>query len=178
MSARTGGMTTMGILNIVFGSLGCIGGLVMVLAGGAIAAVGAGAEGEGAEGAAAVGGTIGAIAGVFGLFLIALWATVIVAGVGILKLRNWGRILSMVCGIIIVLAGILNVFTAGISLSTILMLVYGGLMFGLMLKPDWKAAFSGEASSDASFETAAAPTTMGGLPPAPAVNDDATRDAA
>ena len=173
---RTGGMTTMGILNIVFGSLGCIGGLVMVLAGGAIAAVGAGAESE-AAGAAAMGGAIGAIAGVIGLVFLALWATVIVAGIGVLKMRSWGRMLSMVCGVIIVLLAIAGVATGSFSLGTIFMIAYGGALFGLMMKPDWKAAFSGQTSTDATFSDTAAPIGMPGVPQTD-VADEETRTAA
>ena len=62
---RTGGMTVIGILNFVFGGLGCVGSLLMILGGGAFALFGsameeaAAAEGMSTEGfseAAATGG--------------------------------------------------------------------------------------------------------------------------
>ena len=70
---RTGGMTVIGILNFVFGGLGCVGSLLLILGGGAFALFGsameeaAAAEGMSTEGFAEAAGTGGGMFMLLGL---------------------------------------------------------------------------------------------------------------
>ncbi len=165
---RSGGMTAIGILNIIFGSLGSLGSLVMILGGGLLAAGGSAMEaqmGPDAEGFgefAATGGAIFMAIGVAGLLT---WVALLVSGVGVLKLAAWGRKLAMICGGVMALLGGVSVVANGFGLGNLGMFVYGVLLIGLFLKPQWKAAFTpassgaGDGTEDAqaspNFRTAA-----------------------
>ena len=140
---RTGGMTAIGVLNIVFGSIGTLMSLLVVLGGGLLAAGGAAMEAEMAgetEGmgtAVAAGGGLIAVMGIVG---VVACATMIVSGVGVLKLAPWGRMLTIACGSIIALLNIFSM-TQGFSITSLLFAGYGVMLVALFMKPDWKAAF-------------------------------------
>lgn len=142
---RTGGMTAIGILNIVFGSIGALVMLLFVLGGSLLAAGGAameaemGAEANGMGAATAAGGGLIMVIGVVGLIC---WTAMIISGIGVLKLKSWGRTLSMVCGGIVALLSVYSL-TQQFSIMNVAFLVYGGLLVGLFMKSDWKAAFGG-----------------------------------
>jgi hypothetical protein len=141
-------MLTIGILNIVFGALGAIICGLVVLAGGVVAAGGAGLESElGAEadGAGAMVAAGGGIIMVIGLVGLACWTLLFASGIGVLKLAPWGRTLSIICGVAGVLLNGSSLVMNGFQLNlvTLASLVYCGLLVGLFMKPDWKAAFSG-----------------------------------
>ena len=143
-TARTGGMTAIGVLNIVFGTIGTLLMVVVVLLGGLLAAGGAAMEAEAAAADAegmgtmvAAGGGIIAVMGIIGLLASAALA---VSGIGVLKLAPWGRILTMVCGGSICGLQVLSMLQ-GFSITSLLVAGYGAMLIGLFMKPEWKAAF-------------------------------------
>lgn len=85
------------VLNIVLGGLGVCGALFFLLVFGGLAGI-AGSSGDAdAQAGAAILGTIGGIAS----FFIALVSVPsIIAGVGLLKFRDWARILTIVISIL------------------------------------------------------------------------------
>ena len=105
-ASRTGGLTTIAIFNIVIGSLGTLAALLVVVGGGLLAIGGAameselGADADGMGAAAAVGGGIILVLGLVG---VVAWSMLAVSGIGVLKMAPWGRTLSIICGVLLVL---------------------------------------------------------------------------
>lgn len=159
-------MTTMGILNIVFGAFGTLGSLLIILGGGLLAAGGAafeaGGEVEGMGSMAAAGGglimLIGLVSAVFSILLV-------VAGIGVLKVAPWGRKLSIVCGGGFVLLNLFSLFSSGFTLSTIVGIAYGGTLLVLCFTESWKKAFA-PAKDSGNFPSAASAATpsFAGIP--------------
>ncbi len=153
---RTGGMTTMGILNIVFGAFGTLGSLLIILGGGILAAssgaIETGSEIEGMGEMAAAGGglfiLIGLVSAVFSVMLI-------FAGIGVLKLAPWGRKLSMVCGGGFIFLNLISLFGSGFTLSTIIGIAYGGTLLVLCFTESWKKAFAPTSKADDTFPSVA-----------------------
>lgn len=135
-------MTAVGVLNIVFGSIGALFAILIVLGGGMMAAMGAGMEAE-FEGAAAGAAGMGGIMAIVGIVAFGASAAMLFSGIGVLKLKPWGRKLAMVCGGAWAVLNIITLFS-GFSLFYLGFAVYGGLLVWLFLQPDWKAAFSGQ----------------------------------
>lgn len=143
---RSGGMTTVGVLNIVFGAIGALFSFLLIVGAGFLAAGSAamvaegGAEFQGvAEAGAAFGGIVMLVA------FIALIANVVLvtSGIGVLKMKPWGRKLAIFCGGAIALLNMLSLI-GGFSIFNIGLAVYGGILVWLFNKPEWKAAFSGK----------------------------------
>ena len=147
---RTGGMTAIGVLNIIFGSLGTLLSLLVVAGGGLLAAGGAameaelGADAEGMGGMAATGGAIIVAIGLAGAVT---WAMLFIGGIGVLKLASWGRTLCMVCAGALSLLTILNFTQNGFGLGGMLLIGYSATMVGLFMKAEWKAAFGGDSAA-------------------------------
>jgi hypothetical protein len=81
------------VIHIVFGALGLIGALVVLLVFGGIATfVGAQAD---ADARIAV-PIVGAVGGIIALFILAVSIPGIIAGVGLLRFRDWARVLGIV----------------------------------------------------------------------------------
>ncbi len=139
---RTGGMTAVGVLNIVFGAIGALFAILIVLGGGMMAAMGAGMEAE-FEGAAAGAAGVGGIMAIAGIVAFGASAAMLFSGIGVLGLKPWGRKLAMVCGGAWAVLNIITLFS-GFNLFTLGFAVYGGMLVWLFLKPEWKAAFSGQ----------------------------------
>ena len=144
---RTGGMTAIGVLNIVFGALGALFAILIVLGGGMIAAMGSGMEAEfGAEfeGAAADTAGIGGIMILVGIFALLVSGTMCFSGIGVLGLKPWGRKLSMICGGGLVVLNVASIFLGGFGLMNFVWIGYGCVLVGVFMKPDWQATFSGQ----------------------------------
>ncbi len=87
----------LGAIHIVFGAMGLLGGLaVLILFGGIATLVGFAGAGEGRAIAVPVLGGIGGV-----LFLLALVLSLpgMIAGVGLLKMRPWARILTLILSV-------------------------------------------------------------------------------
>lgn len=84
-----------GVLNIVWGAMGALGGLIVLLVfGGALGIVGTATRHE--PDAAIALPIIGLVGGAIALFLLLLSVPAIVAGIGLLKFKPWSRILAIV----------------------------------------------------------------------------------
>ncbi len=150
---RTGGMTTIGVLNIIFGTLGCLVFLLMILGAGFMTAAGAAAGGE-------EGSFIAVTGGIFMLLAIAGFAgnlMLFISGIGILKMASWGRTLGLASGTlgVLVYGGILF---GGFSIPMAVSLVYCGVLAGLCFSSGWKSAFG--AGGTAMEATTAPPATV------------------
>ncbi len=146
-------MTVIGILNFVFGGLGCVGSLLLVLGGGAFALFGsaiedaAAAEGVSTEGLAEAAATGGGMFMLLGLVGIVLGVLLIIAGIGVMKVRPWGRTFSLAYAGLKIIFGALAGFIAGFGFGTIMGFVYTVVLGVLFMTPRWKAAFcSGEST--------------------------------
>jgi hypothetical protein len=85
----------LGILNIVFGSLGALGGIViLIIFGSAYGIVGAVSDFQ--SGAAIALPVIAVAGGAIAILLLLLSAPAIIAGIGLLQLRPWSKILGIV----------------------------------------------------------------------------------
>jgi hypothetical protein len=140
---RTGGMLTIGILNIVFGSIRCVGALLMVLVGGGLAAFSSAAPPEMADSGQVA--SFGGAVVMLGLFGFAIGAMLLIGGIGVLKVAPWGRGFSLAAGTLAIVntlgqAVILSAF----GLGTFVGLVYPVILIACLMRPDWKAAFAGE----------------------------------
>ncbi|MCH8342631.1 MAG: hypothetical protein IH983_01440 [Planctomycetes bacterium] len=150
---RTGGMKVIGILNYVFGGLGCLFSLLMVLGGGAFALFGsaieeaAAAEGRSTEGLAEAAATGGGMFVLLGLVGMVLGVLLIIAGVGVMKVRPWGRTCSLAYAGSKIIMGVGAVIIGGFGFVTIMGFVYPVVLGVLFTRPAWKAAFcSGEST--------------------------------
>ena len=85
----------LGVLNIVWGAMGALGGLVVLLVFGSAFGIVGTAISHGPEAAIAL-PLIGLVGGAIAFFLLLLSVPSIVTGVGLLKLRSWSRILAIV----------------------------------------------------------------------------------
>ncbi len=148
-------MTAVGVLNIVFGAIGALFAILIVLGGGMMAALGAGMEAEyGAEfdGAAASTAGMGGIMALVGIIAFGACAAMVFSGIGVLGLKPWGRKLAMVCGGAWAVLNIITLF-GGFNPLNLGFAVYGGLLVWLFLTPQWKAAFSGQSVAMEGIQT-------------------------
>lgn len=143
---RSSGMTTVGVLNIVFGAIGTLFAFLLVVGAGMLAVGSAAMEADGgaefevvAEAGAAFGGIVMLIA------FVALIANVVLvtSGIGVLKMKPWGRKLAMFCGGALAILNALSLI-GGFSIFSIGLAIYGGILVWLFNKPEWKEAFSGK----------------------------------
>lgn len=135
------GLNVIGVLNIVLGSLTCVGLLISIGRGGVVAAIGSAAEHDmnGATGHAAM---VGGALLLFALFGLLFGAGLLASGIGLLRLRPWGRSLSLAAATlgIVYTAGqafILNSF----GMTGVIGLAYPMAMILLLVTPAWKRAF-------------------------------------
>jgi hypothetical protein len=136
------GIKVVGALNIVLGSLTCAGSLFSMLGGGIVAALGSAAEHDlnGARGHAAM---VGGALILFGFFGVLFGAGLLAAGVGVLRLRPWGRSLSLAA------AALGIIYTAGqavildsFGISGVIGLAYPVALVLAFMTPAWKRAFA------------------------------------
>jgi len=85
----------LGILNIVWGALGAVGGLVVLLVFGSAFGIVGTALHQDADAAIAL-PVIGLIGGAITVFLLMLSVPSIVAGVGLLNFKSWSRVLAII----------------------------------------------------------------------------------
>ena len=157
-------MTTIGVLNIIFGAMMSLVFLLMVVGAGFMTTAGASMGGE--EGAAFATG--GGILLLIGLAALAINLMLFISGIGVLKVAPWGRTLCIGYGGLGVLVYGVTLVTGGFSVFNLAALVYSCLLIGLFFKPTWKAAFS------SAGEPSAVPSEM----PSAESSDDETREAA
>lgn len=83
----------LGIIHIVFGTLGVLGGFILLVIFGGIAGI-VGASGE--EGAVIAVPVLGGLGGLLFVLLMVFSAPALAAGIGLLAFRPWARILTIV----------------------------------------------------------------------------------
>ena len=148
-SQRTTAMAVIGILHIVTGSLTCVGALINMLGGGLVAAIGSAAEHEmnGASGQAAM---VGGALILFGIVGLAFGAGLLAAGVGVLKVKPWGRSLSLAAAALGITFSLGQALILGaFGVGTIVGMIYPLVLFALFMTPAWKSAFVGRSSAPA-----------------------------
>jgi hypothetical protein len=141
---RPTGVTIIAILDFLGTGFSLLIGLGMILGGGFIASLINQQGGQGSAGAAGVMAGLGAAAGVF---IIIIGGVCAVLGIGLWKLKEWGRIINMVLwglgGLLQVLGllGTLAHFTVFGFLWNIFWLAVDAFVVWYLLKPEVKAAF-------------------------------------
>jgi hypothetical protein len=123
---HSGVVTAIGVINIIFGALDVILGLVIMIAGPTLLNVlfhigseaASNAPGGNPADAARIRETAGAATGIAGMIVafagvcvMILAVPVILAGVGVLKRRPWGRILTIILGILAAIGGVIGILT-------------------------------------------------------------------
>lgn len=144
MKQRPAGVTVIAILQFIGAAMCLFAGLAFLLAGGTIAASMAAANREGgAMGSGLVGAFIGAGA-IVCLIFAALW---LITAIGMLKLKSWGRWMTIIfTGIAAVLAVLglifaLLHFNIVIFVVRLIFLVMYGLILWYMFQPEVDQAF-------------------------------------
>jgi len=139
---RPTGVTVIAVFDFIGAGFCVLAGLGMMLGGGFIATMLNQQQGASAGVLAA----IGAAAGVFFLFLAAV---AILLGWGLLKLKEWARIVTIVLAAVGVLFGVMGLFAilghfAAIGIFIALCrLAINGVILWYLLQPHVKAAFQG-----------------------------------
>ncbi len=154
---RTGGMTAVGVVNIVLGVIGCLFSLLLRVGGGVLAASGGdfGAQAGGDESFGMVAQGAGMVVVLLGLVGLVTYLLTMISGIGVLMMRSWGRTLAMICGAVIIVMYLLSIISGGFGVVSLAMLIYGGVLVGLFMKPSWKMAFC---DGDVTTEAAATET--------------------
>jgi hypothetical protein len=144
-STRSGGMTAVGIVNIVLGSLGAVVSTLIIIVGGALAIGGGqmesqlGAEAQGIGDMARAGGGMFAVAGFFGL----VTSTVLgISGIAVLRMIPWARKVCIFCGGLLIALNGWNIVQGEFGPVTLGLIGYGAALIYLFFRPEWKQAFS------------------------------------
>ncbi|MGO9643091.1 MAG: hypothetical protein ACLP1Y_17510 [Candidatus Acidiferrales bacterium] len=137
---RPTGVTVIGIFQIAFGVLAILGGLMAFGLGSAVALH-----------RAAFGGAFGAVAGalgaILGIILLVIGVLYIVLGIGMLKLFNWARILTLVFTALAALLHVLRLLRAMTHFMfifaswNVIVLAICVLILWYLLQPNVKQAF-------------------------------------
>jgi len=139
---RPTGVTIIAVLDFIGAAVCVLVGLAMMLGGGFVASMLSQQQG----GAAGVLAAIGAAAGVF---LLVCAAVAVLLGWGLLKLKEWARIVTIILaglgalGALIGLAGVMGHFAAIAVVFVLVRLAINGLIIWYLLQPHVKAAFQG-----------------------------------
>jgi hypothetical protein len=140
---RTTLASAAGILLLVLGTIGLLIGLAVIAGGALVGQVGTGAFSDvpgfptGAE--AAVGGFVVIVGGIIVIYSVAY----IVSGIGVLRTRDWGRVLGIVLAIVSGLIWISGLTSAGDSRGAFLVplalvIVHAYVIFALWFR--WRSA--------------------------------------
>lgn len=152
---RPTGVTVIAVLDFIGAGIAVLAALGMMLGGGFVASMISQQQGAGAGVLAAIGAAAG-IAFLFGA------AIAILLGWGLLKLKEWARIITIVLaglGALGALFAVLTHFFAIGMFGALCRLVINGLIIWYLLQPHVKAAFQGvqARAAGAQFETTELP---------------------
>jgi hypothetical protein len=143
---RPTGVTLIAVLYFIAAAFCVLGGIGMMLGGGFIAAM---INQAGGQGAGAGAGILAGLGAAIGIVFLVIAAIQILVAVGLLKLKEWARIVGIVfsaIGGILQLLGVLGSlahFTIGGFVWNAFWLGIDALIIWYLLKPDVKAAFGG-----------------------------------
>lgn len=132
-----------GILNLVFGVVGALPWLLLLLGGGLLTALGGAFLGAGSAPAGGALGLAGGMVMIIAVIGMALSVLLLASGVGILQLAPWGRTLGLVYAWASVLLQAWTLITSGFGsgLCSLLGLVYPIVLLVVLNRDDWKEAF-------------------------------------
>ncbi|MHC4448324.1 MAG: hypothetical protein ACYSXF_11185, partial [Planctomycetota bacterium] len=101
-------MTTIGVVNIVLGVIGCLFSLLVLVGGGVLAAGGGefAAQAGGDESFGMMAQGAGLMVVVIGFVGLITWLLTMISGIGVLMMRSWGRTLAMLCGAVLIVVNV------------------------------------------------------------------------
>jgi len=149
---RPVGVTIIAILDFFGAGLCILGGLGMMLGGGIVANL---INQQGGQGGAGAAGILAGIGVMVGIFCLIVAAVEIILAVGLLKLKEWARIVTIVLtGIFgaLGLLGLLGIFLHFNLFATVIricVLAVQAFIIMYLLKPEVKAAFQAPAQARA-----------------------------
>jgi hypothetical protein len=146
---RPTGVTIIAVLDFLGAGLCVLGGLLMFMGGSIVASIFNAAAANGAAGAAPAAGIMGSIGVIAGVIALLLAAFAVAIALGLLKLKNWARVTTIVFSVLGLL-GNLNGFRAGMSsalVGPVIGLVLNIWIIWYMLQPHVKAAFGQTAAA-------------------------------
>ena len=141
---RPTGVTVIAVLGFLGAGLCILFGLSMVVGGGFLASI---INRQGGQGSAEATGILAGIGAVFGIISLIGAAIDIVLAIGLLKLKEWARIVTIVLAAIfgaLVLLGLLSSFIHFNPIATVIricVLAIQAFIIMYLLKPEVKAAF-------------------------------------
>jgi len=141
---RPTGVTVIAVLGFLGAGLCILFGLSMVVGGGFLASI---INRQGGQGSAEATGILAGIGAVFGIISLIGAAIDIVLAIGLLKLKEWARIVTIVLAAIfgaLVLLGLLGSFIHFNLIATVIricVLAIQAFIIMYLLKPEVKAAF-------------------------------------
>jgi hypothetical protein len=145
---RPAGVTVIAVLEFVLAAFCVLGGLGVMLGGGFMAAI---MSQSGAQGSAAGAGILGALGAALGVIFLAFGALYIVVGWGMLGLKGWARIVTLVLAGLAILGSLLGLAGAFLHFSVFVLfwvavrVAIAGWIMWYLLQPNVSAAFQGQA---------------------------------
>jgi uncharacterized membrane protein (DUF2068 family) len=138
---RPTGVTVIAVLDFIGGALCALLALLAFAGGSMISSI------LSQAGASTGGGIAGGLVAIVGVVILAIAALVIITGIGLIKLKGWGRIIQIVLAALGVL-GQIKSFTGGLSGAQytlpVIILAYDVWVIWYLLTPGVKAAFAGQ----------------------------------
>jgi hypothetical protein len=148
---RPTGVTVIAVLDFIGAAFCVIGGLLMFMGGAMLGSFfSAAATANGATGAAPAAGFMAGIGAALGVVFLLFAVFAIFVAMGLLKLKNWARITTIVLsglGLLSTLSRFLHGFAGGGMVMTIIVLAYYIWVIWYMLQPNVKAAFGQPATA-------------------------------
>ncbi|HEY4837215.1 MAG TPA: hypothetical protein VIH72_01320 [Candidatus Acidoferrales bacterium] len=148
---RPTGVTVIAVLDFIGAGFAVIGALLMFMGGSILASFfSAAATANGATGTAPAAGIMASIGIIAGVIVLCFAILAIFIAMGLLKLKNWARITTIVLsalGLLSTLSRFLHGFAGGGMVVTIIVLAYYIWVIWYMLQPNVKAAFGETAAA-------------------------------
>jgi len=150
---RPGGVTVIAILEFLGGVACILIGLAVMLGGGMLAAV---VGQSGGQGSGAGAGILGALGAALGIVLLVFALLYFLVGWGMLKLKGWARIISMIfaglsiLGSLFGITGFLAHFNVVALFWLVVRLAIAGWIIWYLMQPNVSAAFNGGQTRTAS----------------------------
>jgi hypothetical protein len=150
---RPAGVTIIAVLELVVGALCIVGGVAIMLGGGFLAAI---MSQSGAQGSAAGAGIMGALGAAAGVLVLVFAALYLLTGWGMLKLRGWARIVTLVLAGLSILGSLFGLATTFLHFNVFALfwiavrVAIAGWIMWYLLQPNVSAAFGAGQSRTAS----------------------------
>ena len=142
---RPAGVTVIAVLDFIGAGFGLIGALLMFMGGSILAGIfSAAATANGATGTAPAAGIMASIGIIAGVIILCFVVLAIFIAMGLLKLKNWARVTTIVLSALGLLGSLRNIimaFHGSGMVVTIIILAYYIWVIWYMLQPNVKAAF-------------------------------------